>query len=282
MAKYLDPKIDVLFRKIFGEHPNLCISLLNALLPLEDPIEHITYQQPEVLPDIPFLKDSIVDVYCIDSKKRQFLVEMQLQWTNSFMNRVLFNASKAYVRQLDKGDKYELLHPVYSVNLVNQAFAHNTEEFYHHYKIVNIADTEEQIKGLEFVFIELPKFKPQSIMEKRMAVLWLRFLTETKADVIPEDLLEVPEIQEAAELLEIGSLTKEELLAYDFNLDAIRTQLMFIDDALIEGERIGMEKGEAKRKEDKLETARKMKGKGYPIADVSDITGLSKEEIENL
>ncbi|MBR1932642.1 MAG: hypothetical protein IJ841_03045 [Prevotella sp.] len=34
MAKYLDPKADLTFKKIFGEHPNLVMSLLNALLPL--------------------------------------------------------------------------------------------------------------------------------------------------------------------------------------------------------------------------------------------------------
>jgi hypothetical protein len=34
MAKYLDPKADVTFKKVFGEHKNLVISLLNALLPM--------------------------------------------------------------------------------------------------------------------------------------------------------------------------------------------------------------------------------------------------------
>ena len=36
MAKrYLDPKADLTFKKVFGEHPDLVISLLNALLPLK-------------------------------------------------------------------------------------------------------------------------------------------------------------------------------------------------------------------------------------------------------
>ena len=34
MAKYLDPKVDLTFKKVFGEHPNLVASLLNSLLPL--------------------------------------------------------------------------------------------------------------------------------------------------------------------------------------------------------------------------------------------------------
>jgi len=36
MGKYLNPKADLTFKKIFGENKHLVISLLNALLPLED------------------------------------------------------------------------------------------------------------------------------------------------------------------------------------------------------------------------------------------------------
>ena len=48
MAKYLDPKVDVTFKKVFGEHKNLVISLLNALLPLDEgkKIEAIGYMTP--------------------------------------------------------------------------------------------------------------------------------------------------------------------------------------------------------------------------------------------
>lgn len=35
-VKYLDPKTDLTFKKVFGNHPDLQISLLNALLPLEE------------------------------------------------------------------------------------------------------------------------------------------------------------------------------------------------------------------------------------------------------
>ena len=33
--KYLNPKADLTFKKVFGEHPDLMMSLLNALLPFE-------------------------------------------------------------------------------------------------------------------------------------------------------------------------------------------------------------------------------------------------------
>ncbi len=44
---------------------------------------------------------------------------MQLNWDTDFFQRVFFNASKAYVRQLKDGEQYKLLQPVYSLNFVN-------------------------------------------------------------------------------------------------------------------------------------------------------------------
>jgi hypothetical protein len=93
-------------------------------------------------------------------------------WYDCFKKRVLLNASKAYVMQLDIAQEFKLLKPVYSLNFVNGTFEKSPEmehEYYHHYKIVNIKDTKKQIEGLEFVFLELPKFKPQNRAEKKTA-----------------------------------------------------------------------------------------------------------------
>ena len=53
MARYLDPKADVTFKKVFGEHKNLVMSRLNALLPLEEgkQVESIEFLPPEMAPD---------------------------------------------------------------------------------------------------------------------------------------------------------------------------------------------------------------------------------------
>jgi hypothetical protein len=104
MARYLDPRNDLTFKRIFGEHPDLLIGFLNAVMPLspEHLIKEIEYLPAEQVPDIPGKKYSIVDVKCKDKSGRIFIVEMQMLWTSDFMNRMVFNASKAYVRQLDK------------------------------------------------------------------------------------------------------------------------------------------------------------------------------------
>lgn len=52
MKKYLDPKADLTFKKIFGEHEDLLISLLNALLPLKEDelVEEVEYPRPNWFP----------------------------------------------------------------------------------------------------------------------------------------------------------------------------------------------------------------------------------------
>ena len=295
MTRYLDPKNDLIFKRIFGEHKHLCKSLLNNMLPLEQSqqIVELEYQPPELTPDIPALKDSIVDVHCTDNTGRQFIVEMQMHWTDSFKSRVLFNASKAYVRQLKRKGDYKLLQPVYALSFVNEIFDSDPLVFYHDYKIVNLENTEKQIEGLELVFIELPKFRPGNKAERKLYDLWLLFLTQVHEDAleIPPVLLEEEITKEAMQYLESSAYTEEELNIYDRYWDAVFTQRTLVHDALDEGEAIGLQKGEtiglqkgrAEGKEEALRViALNARRNGLSIEQIQAITGLSKAEIEKI
>ena len=282
MAKYLNPKADLTFKKIFGEHPNLVISLLNALLPLKDDehVESIEYWPAEKIPRrTEAEKNSIVDVCCRDNKKREFIVEMQMTWTESFKKRVLLNASKAYVAQSEVGEPYQLLQPVYALNFVNAPMNLGVDGYYHHYQLVHQEKSDEVIDGLQLVFIELPKFQPQTFSEKKMQVLWLRFLTEINENTLeaPNELLENPEVSEALKIVEVAAYTPEEMRAYDKFWDAIstrKTEIYDYEQKLLQAE--------AKLKQKDLETARRMKAKGYAAEDIAEITGLTTEQIKAL
>ena len=235
MAKYLDPKADLTFKRVFGEHPNLVASLLNSLLPLPpgEEIAEVEYMSPELLPRTSLEKNSIVDVFCKTKDERQFIVEMQMCWTPSFKNRVLFNAAKVYVDQLERGDQYSELRPVYSLNLVDAVMEKDKPDFIHHYKVVHEKYTDKVIKGLHLVFVELPKFKPQSIAERKMAVLWLRFLTEINktTESVPPELMESKEISQAVELVETAAYNRAQLMGYDLFWDGVRIQRTILADA---------------------------------------------------
>jgi len=272
---YLDPKNDISFKKVFGRHPKVLISFLNALLPIppNQPIVQIEYLDKELLPDIPMFKSTVVDIRCRDSAGRQFLVEMQLVYTDSFETRILFNACKAYSHQINRGDPYEVLSPVYSLNLVNQSFSRQKAECFHYYRLAHHTLQGRFMDGLHFVLVELPNFKPENFGEQRLTALWLRFLKEieNRTTMISEELLEVPEIAEAVEALKVNSYTREELEQYDKYWDTLRIQKAYVSDAFKEG-----------KISEKIETARRMKEKGFNTLVIKDLTGLSEKEIEEI
>ena len=277
MAHYLDPKNDLTFKRVFGEHKHLCMSLINSMLPLEKPIVSIEYKTGELVPELTdLLRNTIVDVRCTDSAQRQFIVEMQLFWSESFKSRVLLNASKAYVMQLDKANEFALLQPVYALNFVNDKFEKSPEmenEYYHYYKIVNIKNTEKQIEGLEFLFVELPKFKPQNRAEKKLHELWMRFLTEINENTteVPKELLDNEDIREAVRYVERAAYSKEQLENYDKWKIAAMTERSALKDARTEG-----------KIEEKIKIALKALEMGISIDDTTKLTGLSQQQIQQL
>ena len=254
-ARFLDPKSDLVFKKIFGENKDLVKSFLNSLLPLDDNalIDTIEYLSPEQVPVIPNMRRTIVDVKCRDQKGRIFIVEMQLDWSASFMKRLQFGAAKAYVSQLDKGADYASLCPVYGLGLVGEIFEPDSAAWYHHYKTVNVLDTNKRLEGLEYIFVELPKFKPTMTWEKKLGVLWLRFLNEISTMTeIPTEFRDVPELCKAMELSQESAFTRGELEAYDQYWDAMSTDKTRTVDAWAGGKAEGLVEGEQKGKAEGL------------------------------
>ena len=301
MGRFLDPKADLTFKKVFGEHKHLVMSLLNALLPLKAGREvvSIEYLPPEMTPRTPLSKDTIVDVRCEETGGRKFIVEMQMNWRSSYEQRALFNAAKAYSGQLTKGEDYDLLQPVYSLNLVNDTFDWDTADYYHHYQLVEDQNHRKVLDGLHLVFVELPKFRPETLAEKKMQVLWLRFLTEIDENTrrVPQELLDDPHVNEALEIVEESAYTPGEMRAYDKFWDRMsliatdeaerRRTLAALDEAKAERRRTlaaldeaKVELGEAKAR--LYQTVRQMKADGMVAEMIAKYTGLTPAEIDSV
>ncbi|MCX6958086.1 MAG: Rpn family recombination-promoting nuclease/putative transposase [Verrucomicrobiae bacterium] len=278
MARYLDPKNDLVFKKIFGHHPALLKSFLNAILPLPDDcvIESLTYLSPESVPELAALKNSIVDVRCCDNHGRHFIVEMQLQWTGDFIKRMLFNTAATYVRQLEKGKKYEHLSPVYGLALLDDTFT-SEEKWFHHYRMANVHDGSKNLDDIQLVLIELPKFKPNNIVGKKLTVLWLRFLKEIKdgTEVIDPSLFEVEEIKEALRLLEVASYNAAELLAYDQRWDVVSSERTLISGKFAEGKAEG-------KAEERNTLVMNMHHEGLLMKQICTIAKLSQDEVQKI
>jgi predicted transposase/invertase (TIGR01784 family) len=167
---------------------------------------------------------------------------MQMGWSESFKQRIQFGASKAYVSQLEAGEHYKLLQPVYGLALIGEIFKPTSDEWYHHFQMVNIKDTEDQIKGLELIFVELPKFKPTARWERHLGILWLRFLNEISTlEEIPSEMEDVPEISKAIQLTREAAYNEAELAEYDGYWDLISIEKTIKADAEEKGKIEGIE-----------------------------------------
>ena len=293
--RYLDPKIDLVFRKIFSEHPKLLTSFLNAILPLPEGryITELSYLPADQVPTIPHFKHTIADVKCKDQTGDIFIVEMQVQWTANFDKRLLYGASRAYVNQLSRGEGYEKLNRVFGVGLLDDIYDQKSNEWYHHFQLEDKANPSNCIDDIQMLLIELPKFKPQSLTDKKMLILWLRFMSELNEQTreIPTEWLSIPEIKEAVSLAEEAAYTPEELVSYEAYWDSISTQKTYVHDAKKEGVKEGIKEGiekgvkegiEKGMKKSKLDMAKNLLIEGLDLSVIAKVTELSIGEIENL
>ncbi|MBP5367476.1 MAG: Rpn family recombination-promoting nuclease/putative transposase [Bacteroidales bacterium] len=282
MSKYLDPKADLTFKKIFGQHKHLVMSLLNALLPMPDGMEikSVEYMPTENVPDNPAKKYSIVDVFCTDNFGRNFIVEMQSYWNTEFFARTLFNAASIFTKQLKKGMSFGDLKDVYTLGLINdkKAFNYGNDEYIQEYYLTNKNHPEDDRRTeLSMVFVVLPNFKPQNRAVKKMHNLWLKFLTEideNTTDADPE-LIENKDTHEALELLRTSAFTEGEMLAYEKYWLDVSTERSALERERAEGIAEGIQ-------QNKINTARMMKQHGDDIGYIATITGLTSEQIQEL
>ena len=132
--KFIDPKTDFAFKKIFGNDQahDILIHFLNSLLGLHDDhsVVTVTILNPYLAPKIAYQKHSFLDIKCIDQKGTHFIVEMQVQYVKAFEKRIIYNASKAYVSQLDRGDEYPKLNQVIAINILDFTLFDNLSSYH--------------------------------------------------------------------------------------------------------------------------------------------------------
>jgi len=214
--RFIDPKIDFAFKKIFGssDSKDILINFLNAILyegqPLIEDLEIIDSQ-----PENPTLgaQETRLDVKATINGDRIALVEIQLINVPSFGNRVLYNAAKSYSQQLTGKDRYERLKTVISLKIADFEMFDNQPEFMSRFVF---QEKEQQFEcpdtAIELVFIELPKFSKELAALETTADQWIYFLKKTSTlETVPETLSAVPEIQKAFRIATEDNFTQEEL-----------------------------------------------------------------------
>jgi len=89
--KFISPKNDIAFRKVFGNEnkKEILISFLNALLDLPEDrkIMEIDILNPFQVPKIESLKLTILDVRAKDKRGVTFIIEMQVEQVEGYQKR---------------------------------------------------------------------------------------------------------------------------------------------------------------------------------------------------
>ena len=298
-SRYLDPKNDFAFKRIFGreENKDILISFLNDILDHDHvgKIVDVEFLSPVQDPDIVAKKQSILDVLCRDQEGAQYIVEMQVAKTEGFEKRAQYYAAKAYSAQLLDGERYERLKEVIFIAITDFVMFPEKEAVKSDHILLDKETGTHDLRDLYFTFIELPKFE-KGIEELEGNIerwyYYLKHAPETVKEVYQELIKDTPSLARAYEQLERASWSVEELRVYEQVLKIDRDNAAAWRYKLKEaekkgekrGEKIGEKRGEKKgiaigEKKRALEIAHQMLSKGYKLAEIQLLTGLSAAEI---
>ena len=136
------------------------------------------------------------------------------------------------------------------------------------------------------IFVEFPKFKPNTVLDKKMAVLWLRFLTEINEHTkeVDKELLMDDNVAKAVSLVEESAYSDAELWAIDRYWDSVSRERTALSEKFLKGEAKGRAEGRAEGdRARQLSTAKSLKKMGIlSVSQIAAATGLSEEEINKL
>ena len=289
----LDPKIDFVFKKIFGseKHPRVLISFLNAILKPINPISNVEIRNSDLEKEFLDDKFSRLDIKARTNKNEIINIEIQLKipfghlvndipslpfqehplLKNEYnmIKRSLYYWSKMYEEQLNEGDDYSKLERTICINILNFKYLDNNR-FHNGYRLKEIETNEELTNIQEIHFIEIPKLSEDSD-EKDMLVAWVEFLKNPESEKVRSLELTISEIREAKDELIRISNDKEQRLLYEMRSKTLKDK----NSALNEAERKGIEKVIEK-------VAKNLLDMGIPINEIILATGLSENEILNI
>ena len=290
MRGLLDPKVDFVFKNIFGspKHPRILISFLNAILKPVNKITSVEIKGTDLEKQFIDDKYSRLDIKAETNNNEIINIEIQLKNEYNMIKRSLYYLSKMYEEQLWEGEDYSKLNRTVCINILNFKYL-KTEKFHTGYRLKELETNEELTDVIEMHFIEIPKL-PEESDEKDILMAWTEFLRDPESEKVRSIEMSIEEIREAKDELIRLSNDESQRELYEMRSKILKDKVS----ALNEAERKGIEKG---RKEG-IEKGRKegiekgIKQRNIEIAknllDVLDDetislkTGLTIEKIQQL
>ena len=273
--KLLNPKNDYVFKRLFGSVGNETITknLLSCILQ-----QNITDVQ---LDCNPILEKNLLDdkVGILDIKAKidnttNIDIEMQVTNHKNIEKRILFYLSKMYTKTIKKGQDYSSLEKCVAILITN----HNIDIIKNIPKYItrwNIRGEEYQkivlTDVMEIYIIEINKFKDYKEKSNHNSLnSWIEFIES------PEVVdMSNKEIQKAKKVLEEISQDEHEQYLAELREKYIMDQMSIESAGYDKGLKAGIEQRNK-------QIAKKMLSKKIDLNTISELTGLSIQELKNL
>ena len=193
-----------------------------------------------------------------------------------------------YAGQLNAGDDYTQLHPVYSICLINGILWQDGEKVHHAFRLTDQDSGRTLEKTIEFHTLELGRYNlsEADLATANMRNRWLYWFLHAH-EYEPEALLNLfPEAEMQLATITLTRITEitEDKKMYDAREKALRDQQWALNAAHREGEIEGEIKGEIKGKiEGKIELIQTLEGiLGLALSNVEDLQKLNLEALQKL
>ena len=279
MVKLLDPKMDFIFKNIFGSENNkeILISFLNATLKSEDKIKSVFIKNGDIEKEHLTNKFSRLDIKAITDKNEHINIEIQMKNEYNMIQRTLYYWAKLYEGQLKEGDNYSKLSRTICINILNFSYLNN-DKFHSAFRLKDIETNDELTDIQEIHFIEVPKLKDNSD-EKDMLVAWTEFLKDPESEKVRTLEMSIEEIRKARqELVKISSDDRQREL-YNMRRKAMLDESDALYNAEQKGKLVGLKEGEQKGK---IEMIKGLLLSNVDIEIIKTTSGLTIDEINNI
>ena len=234
-------------------------------------------------------KQNRVDVLAEDDKGELYLIEVQNESELAYFQRMLFGTSKLVTEYINRGQNYDHIRKIYSVNIVYFNLGGGTDIVYHgktefrgihNGEVLSLSPFQQQRFKVDAVSDLYPEYFILKVNDfnKWSKVPWEQWIYFLNTSEIPHDAT-APGLAEARKKLQIDRMTPAERNAYYRHLDNVVILKDNISTARGEGRMEGRAEGRA---EAMKETARKMKQGGMDEKLIMQFTGLKAEEITSL
>jgi predicted transposase/invertase (TIGR01784 family) len=300
LPEMLDPKVDVVFKWIFGAEENqpLLISLLNAVLGWTGERQIAAVQILNPYLEQEYIDDSygILDIKVQLGSGELVDVEMQIGDRANMERRSTFYICRLFGDQKITRGRYQDLNRAIGINILDFVRIQDSPNYHTRFRLRECDENFDLTDAIEIHFIELPKLDVELVNYENPLDRWAMFLKGWDNMELLERLTEEdPAIAQARKALEKMASDPRAKEIYEQRLKAIMDRNSDLYEAELKGKREGIREGkregkregirEGKREgetEKAYEVARAALREGADVDFVAKITGLSLETIQKL